>query len=163
MTADQQAHVALLDDAIAKGTFAGVVYRGVNFGRESMPSPSYLAGRPQSFVEDSVRDAVADYAERRFPVGKVFELGGYQSTSVGTQPALDAALSRTNPGIVCEINAKRGLEVGDMAAGRVDDEGEVLLSRATKYRVLGVKRRKSFETSGGSTSHRTVVIVEQVQ
>jgi hypothetical protein len=165
LSASQQEMVRHLDSAIAKagklpdGT---VVYRGVNFGSQGMPSGADLAGRSAQARETLVREGVANWAESTYKPGDTFQLGGFQSTSLDIQPALDASISRNSPGVVFEINAKQGLNMSKLAASRVDDEAEVLLSRHTTYRVDSVSRFKTFENAGGDEVQRTVVHVTQI-
>lgn len=159
LTAQQARMAAALDTAIAKAPqfrSPKTLYRGVNFGSAGLPTG--LAG--MRATTDSIRSSVADWAEAEFPHGRMFSLGGYQSTSKATQPALDASLSRRSPGVVFRIRATRAAPLHRVA--RMNDESEYLLSRRTTYRSMGVTRSESFELPDGRTTTRTVVDVEQV-
>ncbi len=152
-----------IDSAISKAPEFDspvTVFRGINFGQQAMPSGAALAGMSAADRVASVRDAMADFAEKRFPVGATVELGGYQSTSKVTGPALDASLSRTSPGIVFQINAKKGIDLSKIS--RLDDEGEILLPRNSRFRISRVERNATFETNDGRSVTRTVVHADQI-
>jgi hypothetical protein len=165
LTDAQKEMVRLLDSAIAKAPpLSGdtTMYRGVNFGGQGMPTGADLAGLSRDARESAVRTAIADWAEKTYQPGDTFQLGGFQSTSRDAQPALDASLSRTNPGVIFEIDAKKGLDLTGLGSKSVDDEREVLLSRFTTYRVDSVVRSEEFETATGNMVTRTVVRVTQI-
>jgi hypothetical protein len=162
LTREQAEMVRYLDTAIAKApTFEAekTLYRGVNFA-SGLPGAEELARLDQSAREAMVRESVASWAEDTFPAGRQFSLGGYQSTSTGVDPALDASLSRRSPGVIFKIRARTGAPLD--ALSRWDDEQEYLLSRRTLYRVTGVRRSVTFERSSGREVQRTVVNVDQV-
>lgn len=164
LTPAMRRQVQLLDEAInAAPPVNETVLRGVNFGREGMPSGAMLAGFSAAERDRMVSNALATYAEHRFTPGSEFTLGGgYQSTSVNPEPALDASLSKTNPGIVFEIRARKGLKMAGLQHSAVNDEQEILLPRGARYRVRRVIRHHAFETADGQTRTRTVVVADQL-
>lgn len=156
-----------LDAGIAKaGAFAEpvTVYRGIKIGdRAIVGHGAALAGRSKAEYEELVDGLTADWAQREFKPGSVFESRGFQSTSFSILPALDASLDKRTAGLLFEVRAKRGAYL-DHAKGLStrDDEYELLLPRSTRYRVLGVLRRVTFEDDYERRAYRTVVQVEQL-
>lgn len=157
LTADQQAMVAAIDSAITK---AGdlpdpvTVWRGIDMGPVA---PTDILN-PVS-QEDRTRELVAEWAQQNFPVGASVELGGYQSTSLNVDPALDASLSRKSPGVVFEIDAHAGAYLQPLT--QFEDERELLLARDTTYQVTGVEPKVYFERDSGSIVTRAVVHLRQ--
>lgn len=158
LTADQQELKGLLDSAIKKaGTFdkPATVWRGVN-----VPEPPL--GAEGAFLQRAEREALvynrlADWAEEHFKPGEEVTLGGFQSTSFGFLPAVNAAISRTSPGIIFEIRTRSGALLDDFSV--FDDEAELLLGNETRYRVRKVLRRVQFEDLDNEVE-RTVVQLE---
>jgi hypothetical protein len=164
LTAEQTRLKAQIDAALEKaGEYAEpvTVWRGVNLGNAGMPPGHELAGRSQAEREALVRRSLADYAQNRFAPGDTLELGGFQSTSFRVNPALDASVSKTSPGIVFEIRAKRGGYLAPPLTA-YDDEAELLLGEATRYRVVKVLPDVAFERDEDVVVRRTVVELEQL-
>jgi hypothetical protein len=165
LTVEQQRMVQQLDSAIDKAApIDETVYRGLPLGVEA--GGSEFAGRSRAAIEAGTFEKTADWAEQTYTPGYEFSLGGYQSTARNIEPALDASHTRTRPGVVFEIKAKKGLSLKGLQSEMVNDEAEVLLPRSTRYRVGMVERRRGFEVidAGGyeRTSYRTVIVVEQL-
>jgi hypothetical protein len=164
LTAEQARLKAQIDAALEKaGEYAEpvTVWRGVNLGNAGMPPGHELAGRSQAEREALVRRSLADYAQDRFSPGDTLELGGFQSTSFRVNPALDASVSKTSPGVVFEIRAKRGGYLAPPLTA-YDDEAELLLGEATRYRVVKVLPDVAFERDEDVVVRRTVVELEQL-
>lgn len=156
LTPKEQRTAELLDSAIEK---AGVrdeplkVYRGIE-----VPQPP---GPSVGLSEDDIRNKVADFAEKRYPVGKEITLGpNYQSASLDVQAPLDHSISRTHPGIIFEIQARTGLDASSLSG--FDDEDEFLMGRDRRFRVLGVTRYAEFDRPDDRIAKRTVVRLEEL-
>ena len=163
LTDEQSDMVERLDRVVESSPpFTGEreLWRGVNFGNEGMPSGQALVMLNRAEREERIFSGVSGFAQRRFAEGSVVSLGGYQSTSVDIEPALDAALSRSNPGVMFKIAATRGVPLHKFS--NFDDEKEFLLSRHTKYRVNKVEPSVRLERLDGSSVFRTVVHVTQL-
>ena len=163
LTGRQQEMVRQLDSAIETApafTQERELWRGVNFGHEGMPHSQSLVLLNRAEREERVTSGLADFASRRFAEGSVMSLGGYQSTSVDIEPALDAALSRSNPGVLFKIRATKGVPLHKFS--NFNDESEFLLSRHTQYRVNRVEPSARLERLDGSVVFRTIVHVTQL-
>lgn len=162
LTEEQQNMVNVLDSAVESAppfTQERELWRGVNFGDQGMPRGP-MVGLNQAEREERVFSGIAGFAQSRFTEGSVISLGGYQSTSVDLPPALMAAVSRTNPGVLFKIQATRGAPLHMFS--NFDDENEFLLSRHTQYRVNRVEPSARLEQLDGSVVYRTVVHVTQL-
>jgi hypothetical protein len=127
-------------------------WRGLRIG------PGARWGAP---TDEETYNRVADWAEENFQPGDEVELGGFQSTSYGIQPALDAALGKDDPGVIFEIRSNRGVYLGNVTEW--DDEDELLLPDDSRFRVGKVLREVQFEDVLEDKSvTRTVVQLEQI-
>lgn len=145
-----------LDAALAKAPKSDpiVVYRGVDPG-----------WRPPLGTRDdaAVRAGLADFTESRFAAGDIVTLRGYQSTSLFTQPALDASLTRETPGIIFEIRTRSTAYLSpDLGTAHYADEAEVLLPRDSRFRVVKVLRDVDFLDTDLEIRRRTVVQLEEL-
>lgn len=159
LTAQQQVDVNVLDRLIKtapKFDEPVDVYRGLGIFRMPPGDVGLIGNR-----EQAIRNWVADQAAAKFPIGSTVQLGGFQSTSRLLEPALDAAGSRNSPGVILRIKARQGLDISHVS--RFNDEAEVLLSRSTRYRVLGITPQEELELLDGSKVIRTVVDVAQIK
>lgn len=160
LSPEQERAVELIDEAIDSADRQGIMvprerllYRGMQLEPDGP-----LIGR----TEDEIRDLVADKAQTLFQVGDEIDLGrgGFVSTSTDVNPALDASLSRTSPGVVFEIAPTSGAPMQQLTY--FDDEYEVLVSRKARFRILDVQRKVAFDRGDGQLSYRTVVQLERV-
>lgn len=146
LTAEQERIAATLRAAMGDLPSSPTVWRGVN------PNLSIRVG-------DDAFELTADWAEATFRPGSVVSTRGFQSSSFYTEPALDASLARSQPGVLFEIAANRGAYLGK--ATRFDDEAELLLPDNAKFRVRKVLRRVVLDKDGDEVE-RTVVQLEQI-
>ena len=87
----------------------------------------------------------------------------FRGTSFNTSPALDASVSQDAPGLIFEIEAKRGAYLDHkLKLTTFEDEAELLLPNRTKYKVIGVEREAEFESDMGATKYRTIIRVRQL-
>lgn len=160
LTAEQQAAVDRIDEAIDAADRSGLVvprdrllYRGM---------PLEPDGFTTGLTDEEIADLVATKAQGIFRVGEEIDLGrgGFISTSTDINPALDASLSRTSPGVVFEIAPTSGAPLQSLTY--FDDEFEVLLSRKARFRVLDVQRKVAFDRGDGVSRYRTVIQLQRI-
>lgn len=91
-------------------------------------------------------------------IGKTVQMGGFQSTSSYSSIAARFAGAEGNP--ILEIKSKTGAPMGRLSVYR--GEGEIMLGRGRKYKVLGVQRDAQFKTENGSVKKFTVIRLVEV-
>jgi hypothetical protein len=166
LTGDDAEMAGLLDSAIAKaGRYDEpvTVWRGVALHGTGTPPGDRLVGLSREERERLIFEGVADWAERTFEPGTLYEPSGYQSTSFNIDAPLDAATGRADPGIIFEIQARTGIVLDEPRLHAFGDEDELLQARGTRYEVVGVLRRVAFEDIEGGVRYRTVVKLREVE
>lgn len=156
LTAEQGALAAHLRSVIAKAGERDkpqTVWRGVHVF--APPLGAEGAGTVGREREALTMRKMADWAEANFKPGEEIHLGGFQSTSTYTEPALNAATGTNSPGVIFEIQTRSGAPLDPLS--HFDDEGEVLLNANTTYRVRKVLRRVVFRQEDGADIERTVI------
>ena len=163
LSPEQAALARRLDSTIAKAgdlPEPAVVWHGTKVGPTLDSLGAEGVGLSREAREELLERRLADWAEETYAVGSEITFPGFTSTSLRSDAALDASLSTSSPGIVFEIVATRGAYVQPVT--RFDDEWEILLARGSRFRVVNVIRRATFERDSGATPARTVVQVIQI-
>ena len=148
-------------------TYTGDGYREIN--KKLWANPDQLTDRaksiqraadnaptppPPELVWRGVNGTVMDGKE----AGDVFELNGFQSTTINPFTGGYFRKQASGDGILLEIMPSKGLYLGKLS--QYAEEAEFLLPHKAKYRIVGRKKVK-LESSNGK--YRDVLDVLQVQ
>lgn len=161
LTTEQTVLVRDLDSAIAKAGTADepfVTYRGM-----TLPEPPGDPGRPYAYLPEDVQlSRLADSVEAKYPIGSRTTFGGgYASSSTEVSAPLDAGLSKTNKGVIFEIQARRGAPINPVS--KFQDEYEIILPRDAVYEVVGIERDvEIYDFTYDRSSRRIVVQLREV-
>lgn len=151
---EAEAFVADVDSAIEKSVLEHpiVVYRGLN---DDVLGEAVVA---EAYQED--RPIAREWLAKEFPVGEEIEFKLPQSSSHSISTAMRFAYSK----IVLEVKAKKAAPVGVVSAWSAG-EAEYLLPRTTKYRVVSVEEKVTYNTKtrDGEERERDIMVVQLEQ
>lgn len=149
-----------IDSAIAKAGTADepfITYRGMTLPKPQTP-PGQLFSQ---MTKDEQFALIADQVEGQYPVGsRVSWQGQFASSSTDVSAPLNHAVSRDTPGVIFEVQARRGAPISSLS--KYDDEWEVILPRDAQYEVVGVEDALIYDFASDASIRRIIVQLREV-
>ncbi len=160
LTQEQRTMIELIDSAIAKAPKSEpfVTYRGMTIPTPPTPPDTIF----RYMTPEQQTKLMADYLADKYPVGSRMNFGGqYVSTSTDISAPLNAAASRSNPGVIFEIEARTASALNPIS--KYNDEYEVLLGRNAEFEVVRIEADGSFDQfESDSIIDRVIVVLREI-